>query len=101
MGPTPDFFTKSLIRLANLQGRSVLEAVVTGQFETFKGGKIMISAGVGGKSFSYQVPPGMSTVEIMQEAEKALEFWDYAAANNIDINQWLSQRPIDRICGRF
>jgi len=101
MGSTPDFFTKSLIRVASLQGRSVLEAIVTGQFQTFKGGKIMISGGAAGNSFSYQVPPNMSTTEIMEQAEKALEYFDWATANSIDLTQWLAQRPVDRACGRF
>lgn len=90
----PDFFIKALIRIAKLQGRGVLEAVVTGQFRVISegGSKILTSAAMGGKSYSFQIPPSLTTDIIMSKAEEALELFDSTPTDQLD--NWLSARPI-------
>lgn len=47
--------------------RLALEALASGQASTFtNGGKVMVSASVAGKSFSYQLQPGMSPAAMTQ-----------------------------------
>jgi hypothetical protein len=53
--------------------RLALEALAAGQANTFtNGGKVMVSASVAGKSFSYQLQPGMNPMVI---TELALGAW--------------------------
>jgi hypothetical protein len=75
---SPDFFLRSLLRVASLQGRGVLEAIVTSQFSAVStnGGKQLTGATANGKSFSYTVPAGLSLLEVMARMEEALEWID-------------------------
>jgi hypothetical protein len=53
--------------------RLALEALAAGQANTFtNGGKVMVSASVAGKSFSYQLQPGINPMAI---TELALGAW--------------------------
>jgi len=99
--PAPDYFIKSLIRIALLKGRSVLEEIVTGQFRVIAegGGKILSGSSVGGHSFSFQVPPSMTTDAIMAKAEEALEWFDSTPREQIEA--MLSTRPITKLRARF
>ena len=46
-----------------------LEALAAGQASTFtNGGKVMVSASVAGKSFSYQLQPGIRSADVVQMA---------------------------------
>ena len=93
--------------------RFVLESIVTGQFQIIsKGGaKILTGSAIGGSSFTFQVPPDMTTTEIMSRAEEAIELFDSVIAQasaqtppidpKILLNRWLSSRPLTRVAGRF
>ena len=53
--------------------RLALEQLAGNQFSTFNnGGKVMVSASVAGKSFSYQLQPGMNPAAL---ANTAYEIW--------------------------
>jgi hypothetical protein len=53
--------------------RLALEAIAANQYSTFNnGGRVMVSASVAGKSFSYQIDPKMGSFDI---AKAALELW--------------------------
>jgi hypothetical protein len=97
----PDFFIKSLLRIAMTQGREVLENIVTGQFSmlTEKGGKMMTSLSANGKSFSFQVDPKLSTSQIMATAEEALEFFDGSSLQ--EIQDYLNTKPVRTTKARF
>ena len=97
----PDFFIKSLLRIAMTQGREVLENIVTGQFSmlTEKGGKMMTSLSANGKSFSFQVDPKLSTSQIMATAEEALEFFDGSSLQ--DVQDYLNTKPVQTTKARF
>jgi hypothetical protein len=97
----PDFFIKSLLRIAMTQGREVLENIVTGQFSmlTEKGGKMMTSLSANGKSFSFQVDPKLSTSQIMATAEEALEFFDGSTLQ--DVQDYLNTKPVRTTKARF
>jgi hypothetical protein len=97
----PDFFTKSLLRIAMAQGREVLENIVTGQFTLIseKGGRQMTSLSANGKSFSFQVDPKLSTSELLARVEEALEFFDGMTLEQVQ--RYLSMRPITKIKARF
>lgn len=74
---TASYFIRSLLRIACLQDRAVLEALVTGQFKAMQeGGLQMISSATAGQSFSFNVDPKLSISEIMAAAEEALELFD-------------------------
>ena len=52
--------------------RLALEAIAANQFSSFNnGGKVMVSASVAGKSFSYQLQPGMNPSGVTQLALNA------------------------------
>jgi hypothetical protein len=97
----PDFFIKSLLRIAMTQGREVLENIVTGQFSMLseKGGKMMTSLSANGKSFSFQVDPKLSTSQIMATAEEALEFFDGSSLQ--DVQDYLNTKPVRTTKARF
>jgi hypothetical protein len=90
------YFIKALIRIAKLQGRDVLEAVITGQFKVISegGGKILVGTTISNKSYSFQVPASLPTDEIMAIAEQALEEFDSRTVEEIDA--LLSSRPSNR-----
>lgn len=70
-------FVSVLLRIASLQGRAVIEALVTGQFEITKnGGKVMTQATATNKSFSFTIDQGMTSSAIMQAADQALAWFD-------------------------
>jgi len=53
--------------------RLALEAIAANQYSTFNnGGRVMVSASVAGKSFSYQLQPGINPAGI---ANTAYELW--------------------------
>lgn len=53
--------------------RLALEAIAANQYASFNnGGKVMVSASVAGKSFSYQLQPGINPANI---AHMAYEIW--------------------------
>lgn len=97
----PDFFTKSLLRIAMTQGREVLENIVTGQFTLLseKGGRQMTSLSANGKSFSFQVDPKLSTSELLGRVEEALEFFDGSTLD--EVQTYLSTKPLRRTRARF
>lgn len=97
----PDFFVKSLLRIALSQGRDVLEAIVTGQFTVIqeRGGKMITSLSANGKSFSFQVDPKLSTSDIMGTVEQALEYFD--GSTQEEIQEYLSTKPIRKTRIRF
>jgi len=97
----PDFFVKSLLRIALSQGRDVLEAVVTGQFNVIqeRGGKMITSLSANGKSFSFQVDPKLSTADLMGTVEQALEYFD--GSTQEEIQEYLSTKPIRKTRIRF
>lgn len=97
----PDFFIKSLLRIALSQGRDVLEAIVTGQFTMIqeRGGKMITSLSANGKSFSFQVDPKLSTSDIMGTVEQALEYFD--GSTQEEIQEYLSTKPIRKTRIRF
>jgi hypothetical protein len=97
----PDFFIKSLLRIAISQGRDVLEAIVMGQFSTIqdRGGKMITSLSANGKSFSFQVDPKLSTSQIMGMVEEALEYFDGSTLD--EIQEYLSTKPIRKTRIRF
>lgn len=90
-----DFFTRSLVRKASLDpdGRAVLEAIITGQFEVISqnGGRVMTSASGTDKSFTFQVPSALTTDKIMAAAEYALTFFD--SHTSAEIASFLTKRP--------
>ena len=90
------YFTKSLLRIASLQGRGVLEDIVTGQFSLLasQGGKTLTTASANGKSFSFQVDPKLQTSDLMGGAEMALEWFD--SLDSTELANLLSRRPITR-----
>lgn len=53
--------------------RLALEAIAANQYSSFNnGGRVMVSASVAGKSFSYQLQPGINPANI---AHMAYELW--------------------------
>lgn len=53
--------------------RLALEQIAANQYSTFNnGGKVMVSASVAGKSFSYQLQPGVNPAGV---AAMAYELW--------------------------
>ena len=98
---SPDFFIKSLLRIAMVQGRDVLEAIVTGQFTVIqeRGGKMITSLSANGKSFSFQVDPKLSTADLMGTVEQALEYFD--GSTQEEIQEYLSTKPIRKTRIRF
>ena len=97
----PSFFTKSLLRIAKLQGRSALESLVTGQFTTLsaQGGKQITTASENGKSFSFQVDSGMGVSQLMSYAEEALEYWDGSTPEQVET--LLGSKPVHVTRGTF
>lgn len=98
---SPDFFTKSMLRIAVTQGREVLENIVTGQFTLIseKGGRQMTSLSANGKSFSFQVDPKLSTSELLARVEEALEYFDGSTLDQV--RAYLSTKPLKRTRARF
>lgn len=98
---TTSYFIRSLLRIGALQGRNVLEAVVTGQFQAVQqGGVQMISSTAAGQSFSFSVDPKLTISQIMAAAEEALEHFDgYPSA--AAVLAALAQRPITVARARF
>jgi hypothetical protein len=95
-----DFFIRSLLRVAQTQGREVLEAIVTSQFEIVaSGGKQLVSGTANGKSFSYNVPAALQLDGLMAKAEEALELFD--GSTTAQITALLSTRTVSRTVGRF
>lgn len=97
--PTP--FIRSLIRVANAQGREVLESIITGQFTVLKdsGGKQLTGVTAGGKSFTYTVPPSLSIEQLMGAMEEALEFFDSMTAEQVA--NYLKRRHESRTLATF
>lgn len=90
------FFIRSLLRIACLQGREVLEAVVTGQFQAVQQGAVqMISSATAGQSFSFAVDPKLGVSEIMATAEQALELFD-SYPDDAAVLAALKQPPVTR-----
>lgn len=90
----PSYFIRSLLRIYNLQGREVIEALVTGQFTLVadKGGKMATSLSANGKSFSFQVDSKLTTSGLMAMAEEALTYID--GSTEAQLTALLSTRPI-------
>jgi hypothetical protein len=99
--PAPDFFIRALLRIASLQGRAVLEAIITGQFEivAVNGGKQLIASTGGGNSFSFQIPPGLTTDALMARAEEALSTFD--ALDSTELSQILTTAPLRKTVACF
>lgn len=93
-------FQRSLIRIANLRGRCVLENIITGQFATVEqGGGKLVNTSVGGKSFSFQIPRAMETDALMGHAEAALLYFD--SHTEAQISTLLTTSVQDRVVARF
>ena len=90
----PDFFIRSLLRVAKEQGREVLLAIVTSQFQqiTTSGGKQLTGASANGKSFSYTVPSGLDVAALMAKAEEALTLFDSMSED--ELTEMLTARPV-------
>lgn len=78
-----DPFERSLLRIASLQGRGVLESIVTGQFSIIAAGKIMVSASATNKSFAFTVPDSLTTDKLMSHADKALAYFDSHSSDEV------------------
>jgi len=66
--------------------RLALEQIAANQYSTFNnGGKVMVSASVAGKSFSYQLQPGMNPATMTQ---LALNVWraikDFSTSQQVE-----------------
>ncbi len=98
---SPDFFLRSLLRVASLQGRGVLEAIITGQFEVVStnGGKQLTGATANGKSFSYAVPTKLGVDGAMEYSEEALEWLD--SHTNAELTAILSNKAATYTTARF
>lgn len=99
--PSPDYFIRALLRIGSLQGRGVLEAVVTGQFKVISdnGGKQLVATAAGGKSFSFQIPHGLAVDQLMAKAEEALSTFDSLDADELDA--YLTTRPLRKTVSVF
>ena len=84
-----------------MQGREVLENIVTGQFTliTEKGGRQMTSLSANGKSFSFQVDPKLNTSDLLGRVEEALEFFDSSTLE--EVQRYLTTRPLRKTKARF
>lgn len=70
-------FVKPLLRIASLQGREVLESLVTGQFSVVAGGgKVMTQATATNKSFTFTIDQNLTASKIMEYADEALAWYD-------------------------
>ena len=97
----PSYFVKSLLRIGALQGRPVLEALVTGQFTTLQqGGMRMVSTAVAGQAFTFAVDSKLGVQEIMSTAEEALETWDGLGGAEA-VAALLARPPLTRAPARF
>jgi predicted metal-dependent hydrolase len=68
-----------------------LEALVTGQFEVVKGGgKVMINASATNKAFSFTIPQGLSTKDIMEVSDEALAWID--SHSETELTSFLARR---------
>lgn len=75
---------RPLLRIASLQGRAVIEALVTGQFVIVQGsGKVMTTATATNKSFSFAIDPGLTVEKIMLAADEALAWLDSHTADEL------------------
>lgn len=92
----PNYLVRAFLRVACLQGRDVLEALVTGQFTAVQqGGMQMISSTSVGQSFAFNVDPKLSISEIMALAEEALETFD--GMGGVDaVTAFLKRPPVTR-----
>lgn len=98
----PDFFIRSLLRVASIQGREVLEAVVLGQFtDTINDGNGLrvISTSINGKTASFSADPKLGTMDLMAKAEEALETFDGLGVDAVIA--LLSRAPVTRARARF
>ena len=77
-------FVRVLLRIASLQGRTVIEALVTGQFSIVQGGgKVMTTATATNKSFSFTIDQGLTTSAVMAAADQALAWLDSHTADEL------------------
>lgn len=93
-------FVKPLLRIAKLQGRAVIEALVTGQFEIAKGGgKVMTQATATNKSFSFTIDQGMTSSGLMICADEALAWLDSHTAD--ELAAFLNRRATNFSLNRY
>lgn len=93
-------FQRSLVRIASLRGRCVLENIITGQFQIVtEGGGKLVNTSVGGKSFTFQVSKAMEVEQLMAHAEQALSYFD--AYSESQIETLLATPAQDRVVARF
>lgn len=88
----PNGLSRVLVRVGSLQGREVLENLITGQFETImqQNGRVMITASATNTNFSYVLPSGMDPASITTAAEDALTFID--AHSEEEVARFLTSR---------
>lgn len=75
---TPDFYVRSLVRVASIEGREALEKLITGQFSitSQEHGQILVSGNLNGKMFTYETPDSTTPDRLMAAAEQALGIFD-------------------------
>lgn len=68
---------KAIMRIAKKQAdpEAWLEAIIEGRFTSAidEGGKTLVSTNVDGQSFQWGIPKGLSEVELIELAERALQ----------------------------
>lgn len=94
-------FVRVLIRVISLRGRQAVESVLLGEFTTVEnqGGGKLVSTSIGGKSFTFQVPSGLNTDQLMVACDEALRLWDSMDATQRKL--YLTVRPQRTVVARF
>ena len=99
----PNFFIRSLLRVAVENGRAVLVAVITGQFTSTideGSGLRLVSTSVNGKTVSFGSDPKLGVTELMATAEEALETFDGMGGADA-VLAFLSRAPVTRARATF
>ena len=91
---------RPLLRIAKLQGRAVLESLVTGQFTLVQGsGKVMTQATATNKSFSFTLDSSLSVSAIINDADTALAWFD--SHSTAELNSFLTRRASSVAIARY
>lgn len=95
-----NLLVRPLLRIASLQGREVIEALVTGQFTIAKAsGKVMTTATATNKSFSFTIDPSMSAGALMKAADEALAWFDSHTSD--ELAAFLTRRATNVAFNRY
>ncbi|PTY05024.1 hypothetical protein DB346_02380 [Verrucomicrobia bacterium LW23] len=72
-----DYVFRAFLRQGVRKGRAFLEELASNNFEALEqSGRVLTNTTVNGESLTWTVPPGLSTMEIVSYAERALEYLD-------------------------